>query len=153
MVFRKQNSTAGFSLIEVLVAITILGLVVVPIGSSLVLSFRLNARSEQMLQAQLAVSSAVETIMAEGYDPDTNYTERFGVTISNIEPETRIITVDVSTAPEDENGVAPVDESEDGVETEEIVIYYELTVSDEDGLISVDTCVRPAPTEEEGGDA
>ena len=70
MVFRKHNSTAGFSLIEVLVAITILGLVVVPIGSSLVLSFRLNARSEQMLQAQLAVSSAVETIMAEGLDED-----------------------------------------------------------------------------------
>ena len=44
MVFRKHNSTAGFSLIEVLVAITILGLVVVPIGSILVLSFRLNAR-------------------------------------------------------------------------------------------------------------
>ena len=59
MGFRKHNSTAGFSLIEVLVAITILGLVVVPIGSSLVLSFRLNARSEQMLQAQLAVSGAV----------------------------------------------------------------------------------------------
>ena len=71
MVFRKHNSTAGFSLIEVLVAITILGLVVVPIGSSLVLSFRLNARSEQMLQAQLAVSSAVETIMAEGLNTDS----------------------------------------------------------------------------------
>lgn len=83
MVFRKHNSTAGFSLIEVLVAITILGLVVVPIGSSLVLSFRLNARSEQMLQAQLAVSSAVETIMAEGYDPAlrADYEANFGVLI------------------------------------------------------------------------
>lgn len=93
MVFRKHNSTAGFSLIEVLVAITILGLVVVPIGSSLVLSFRLNARSEQMLQAQLAVSSAVETIMAEGYDEDaatgndsSSYAKRFpDVTISDLE--------------------------------------------------------------------
>ena len=84
MVFRKHNSTAGFSLIEVLVAITILGLVVVPIGSSLVLSFRLNARSEQMLQAQLAVSSAVETIMAEGYDPanEVQYESDFKVEIT-----------------------------------------------------------------------
>jgi len=70
MVFWKQlrNKTAGFTLIEVLVAITILGLVVVPIGSSLVVSYRLNARSGDTLQAQLAVSRAVETIMAEGVD-------------------------------------------------------------------------------------
>lgn len=78
MVFRKHNSTAGFSLIEVLVAITILGLVIAPIGSSLVLSFRLNARSDEVLQAQLAVSSAVETIMAEGFDEYmTDYGSRF----------------------------------------------------------------------------
>lgn len=77
MARRKYNSSAGFSLIEVLVAITILGLVVVPIGSSLVLSFRLNARSQDMLQAQLAVSSAVETIMAEGYSEDESYETRF----------------------------------------------------------------------------
>ena len=77
MVLRKHNQTAGFSLIEVLVAITILGLVVVPIGSSLVLSFRLNARSGDTLQAQLAVSSAVETIMAEGYDSSVDYKDRY----------------------------------------------------------------------------
>lgn len=73
MVFWKQKlkETAGFTLIESLVAITILGLVVVPIGSSLVLSFRLNARSESTMQAQLAVSRAVETIMAEGIDKDS----------------------------------------------------------------------------------
>ena len=83
MVFRKHNSTAGFSLLEVLVAITILGFVVVPIGSSLVLSFRLNARSEKILQAQLAVSSAVETIMAEGYDGNiTIQHETFSVIIT-----------------------------------------------------------------------
>jgi prepilin-type N-terminal cleavage/methylation domain-containing protein len=80
MVFWKQlhNKTAGFTLIEVLVAITILGLVVVPIGSSLVLSYRLNARSGDTLQAQLAVSRAVETIMAEGFDPSMDdYDTRF----------------------------------------------------------------------------
>lgn len=77
MVFRKHNSSAGFSLIEVLVAITLLGLVAVPIGSSLAVSFRLNTRSEALLQAQLAVSSAVETIMAEGFTRDDDYAARF----------------------------------------------------------------------------
>ena len=124
MVLRKHNQTAGFSLIEVLVAITILGLVVVPIGSSLVLSFRLKARSGDMLRAQLAVSSAVETIMAEGYNPDVEdeYDARFGASV-------------VATP------------KKDG----ENVIYYELEVSHEN--IIVNTCVRPAPIDpEEGGD-
>ena len=93
MVFRKHNSTAGFSLIEVLVAITILGFVAVPIGSSLVRAFELNARSEQMLQAQLAVSSTVETIMAVGYDEtaaagndNSSYAKRFpDVVITDLE--------------------------------------------------------------------
>ena len=131
MVFRKHNSTAGFSLIEVLVAITILGLVVVPIGSSLVLSFRLNARSEQMLQAQLAVSSAVETIMAEGYAPDTHRTFETNFKV---------------------NIVAYPDENDDGI-GDANQVYYELTVSDEAGLVSVNTCVRPAPTAEGGESA
>lgn len=112
MVLRKQNQNAGFSLIEVLVAITILGFVFVPICSSLVLSFRLNARSEQNLQAQLAVSSAVETIMAEGYNTSSDYYEtdsRFsGLTVSG---------------------------SADGA-------AYEFTVTDDDTGISVTTHAR-----------
>lgn len=62
----KQKNDAGFSLIEVLVAITLLAAIVVPTCSSLIMSFRMNAKTEKMLQAQLAVSSAVETLMAEG---------------------------------------------------------------------------------------
>lgn len=125
MVFRKHNSTAGFSLIEVLVAITILGLVVVPIGSSLVLSFRLNARSGDTLQAQLAVSSAVETIMAEGYDPDAreDYEKDFGVLI-------------------------PVDEvSEDGA-AYQATVYAIGQDGNKDEHIFVTTYFRPA----KGGD-
>ena len=119
MVLRKHNQTAGFSLIEVLVAITILGLVVVPIGSSLVLSFRLNAHSGDTLQAQLAVSSAVETIMAEGYSSasEANCEEQFGVKID-----------------------ATAKRNADNSKT----IYYDLTVSDAAALISVKTSVRPA---------
>ncbi|MBQ8800918.1 MAG: type II secretion system protein [Clostridium sp.] len=130
MVRRKHNQTAGFSLIEVLVAITILGLVVVPIGSSLVLSFRLNARSGDTLQAQLAVSSAVETIMAEGYNPnpDADYEERFpNVSIEhdeNYEGAAYAVTV---TALDDERNKLD--------------------------SISVDTYVRPAPIEEEGDES
>ncbi len=119
MVFRKHNSTAGFSLIEVLVAITILGLVVVPIGSSLVLSFRLNARSGDTLQAQLAVSSAVETIMAEGYDEEKadDYAGLFGVSVVEADA---VMSEDADPS----------------------VVYYNLTVSHKN--ITVNTCVRPA---------
>ena len=63
---RFQNCKAGSTLVEVVVAITILGLVCAPICSSLVLAARVNARSEQVMAAQLSVSSAVERLMAEG---------------------------------------------------------------------------------------
>ena len=126
MVSRKHNSTAGFSLIEVLVAITILGFVVVPIGSSLVLSFRLNARSEQMLQAQLAVSSAVETIMAEGYETDHDY---------NAEYDGFDVVVTGSNSCEDENG------------NEQTTVAFHITVSAIDEanneLLTVETFARP----------
>lgn len=71
----KNKGTGGFSLVEVLTAITVLGLIAAPIGASLVLSHRLNARSQQLMQAQLAVSNAVETLMAEGItgEPTTDY--------------------------------------------------------------------------------
>lgn len=86
---RRKNGKGGFSLIEVVVAIALLGLVVGPICGGLVLSFRLNARSEELMQAQLAVSSAVEALMAEGIlgesNPDYQKTDgtRFeGVTVA-----------------------------------------------------------------------
>ena len=41
-------------------------LMTIPLGGGLVLSHRLNAQSEQMIQARLDVSNAVETLMAEG---------------------------------------------------------------------------------------
>ena len=71
----KRN--AGFSLIETLVSIVILGAMVVPTCTALVMSIRLNDKTEKMLQAQLAVSSAVETLMAEGFDGSEDYATRF----------------------------------------------------------------------------
>ena len=87
---RRQNGKGGFSLIEVGVAITLLGLVVVPICGGLVLSFRLNARSEALMQAQLAVSTAVETLMAEGISEESSdyASGRFSdVTVSTVRDE------------------------------------------------------------------
>lgn len=68
----KNKHDAGFSLIEVLVAIVILAAIVVPTCSSLVISHRMNAKTEQLMQAQLDVSSAVETLMAEGIEVEEN---------------------------------------------------------------------------------
>ena len=87
MAFRKQkyNRTEGFSLIEAVVAITILGIIAVPMLTSLLKSYQLNLRSDERMQAQLAVSSAVETIMAEGYDATDAYEDRFpGVTVTYV---------------------------------------------------------------------
>lgn len=117
---QKHNQTAGFSLVEVLVAITMLGLVVVPIGSSLVLSAQLNARSDDVLQAQLAVSNAVETLMAEGFDPNVDYSDSFPVDIAG-------------SADEDSNGNT---------------IGYDITVTSNDvPSVSVETYVRACPAE------
>ena len=62
----KNKQDGGFSLIEAVLAMVILALIVVPTCTSLVLSFRVNAKAEALLQAQLAVSSAVEELMAKG---------------------------------------------------------------------------------------
>lgn len=68
----NNKHNAGFSLIEVLVAIVILAAIVVPTCSSLVISHRMNAKTEELMQAQLDVSSAVETLMAEGIKAEKN---------------------------------------------------------------------------------
>lgn len=62
----KKKHNEGFSLVEVLVAIVILGIFVVPTCSSLILSFQMNQKTAQMLKAQQAVSSAVEELKATG---------------------------------------------------------------------------------------
>ena len=62
----KKKHNEGFTLVELLVSMVILAAIVVPTCTSLVLSYRVNAKADEMMQAQLAVSSAVETLMAEG---------------------------------------------------------------------------------------
>lgn len=70
----NKKNNAGFSLVEVLVAIVILGILSAPVCTSLVLSTRMNVKATELLEAQLAVSSAVETLMAEGIQLGTEPT-------------------------------------------------------------------------------
>lgn len=76
----KHKKDAGFSLVEVLVAIVILGLITIPMTSGLVFALKTMARAEEMMQAQLAVSSAVEELMASGISADTEIPEGVNAT-------------------------------------------------------------------------
>ena len=101
-------------------AITILGLVCAPICSSLVLAARVNDRSEQVMAAQLSVSSAVERLMAEG----VTETSDDGKYVT--QPKFDNITVEVTGG-----------DSSDG--------YYEIRVYDADAIAVVTTAVKANP--------
>ena len=61
-----KERTAGFSLLEVVVAIAIIGLISAPICSSLILAGRINAHSQAVMEAHLNVRTAVEILMQDG---------------------------------------------------------------------------------------
>ena len=114
---KRNRSEAGFSLVETMVAIAILAILVVPICTGLVLSVRLNEKAEQMMQAELAVSSAVETLMAEGItDASSTYD---GVGASDRFPDVKVVTSLDQTAP-----------------------YYNVVVTDNEKLVSVAVTIR-----------
>ena len=64
----KHKRNGGYSLVETVVAIAILAIIVTPVSTGMVLAFKMNAKTEQLMQAELAVSSAVETLMSKGID-------------------------------------------------------------------------------------
>lgn len=135
----KNGGTAGFSLVEVLTAITVLGLMLAPIGASLVMSHRLNARSQQLMEDQLAVSNAVETLMAEGIDKD-------GIDGSGLYQKDKWKPVKIKAC----QGSVKL-----GDGSEKLIAAYQVTVTS--GDVEVETYIRPAPPEaseggEEGGD-
>ena len=69
-----KERTAGFSLLEVVVAIAIIGLISAPICSSLILAGRINAHSQAVMEAHLNVRTAVETLMKDGVtEANDNY--------------------------------------------------------------------------------
>ena len=118
-----KERTAGFSLLEVVVAIAIIGLISAPICSSLILAGRINAHSQAVMEAHLNVRTAVETLMKDGVTAksDNYHADEF--------PNVTIKT--------EKNGDNP---------------YYHVTVSDKrtEPLVTVETYVR-AVSPEGGG--
>ena len=118
-----KERTAGFSLLEVVVAIAIIGLISAPICSSLILAGRINAHSQVVMEAHLNVRTAVEILMQDGVTAASSaYRE------SDF-PDVTIKTEKVDGKP-----------------------YYHVTVSDKrtEPLVTVETDIRAVP---EGGGA
>lgn len=107
---RRRN--AGFSLIEIVVSIAVLGLAAVPACSGLVMAHRINAKSEALMEDRLAVTQAVETLMASGITAQTDGTA--------LKPQ---LGVDITITTPSEGGA-----------------YYQVTVTR--GDVSVSTYIR-----------
>ena len=131
----KHKHNAGYSLVETVVAIAILAIIVTPISTGMVLAFKMNAKTEQLMQAELAVSSAVETLMAEGI---TEASDTYG------SEDTRFNKVKISKT------MATEGEGTDKVD----LPYYIVEVCDTEERLTVKTHIRAVePTEPEGGDS
>ena len=120
-----KERTAGFSLLEVVVAIAIIGLISAPICTSLILAGRINAHSQAVMEAHLNVRTAVEILMQDGVTEKSD--EYRKDEFPNVKIETK---KDNSSDP-----------------------YYHVTVSDrrtEPPLVTVETDIRAVP---EGGGA
>ena len=158
----KRKNNEGFTLIETLIAIVVLGIVVVPVCSSLVMSFRMNEKADALLQDQLAVSSVVETLMAEGisnsymnseeadehYNPDDNYgwmkeedTGKMMDRFPNINVKAVRVTLNAASGQVENQGVG----SEQIIEP-----YYDVTVSA--GDVSVITKIRAVTSSGQEGE-
>lgn len=122
----KKKHNEGFSLVETLVAIVLLSIMVIPTCSGMVMAYRMNAKTDEMMHAQLAVSSAVETLMAEGITGESNFEYDIVKKTENGETVTtdRFPDVKVQTT-----------KSEDG-------LTYTVTVVDNDGMVEVTTTIR-----------
>ena len=142
----KKNN-GGFSLVEILVAISILGIFFGTACSALVLGHRLNTKTDTKLQTQQAVSSAVETLMAEGLDSeqisaDNGYylNDQVKVTVNPLSKESTIST----TISKEVGGILmeiPIE-----VPIEIPLQCYEVVVESIEGDFSVTTYIKEKVT-------
>ena len=134
-----KHNNDGFSLLEITVAIAILGMFFATACSSLMLGFRMNEHTNTLLQDQLAVSSAVETLMAEGITENRRYYDDYAMLDDNGDPllDDNGNPVVVNRFP---NVSVLVEEQTDG---DVHLPYYKVTVSSNTRLdISVTTFIR-----------
>lgn len=129
----KSKHNDGFTLVELLVSIVILAAIVLPTCTSLVLSYRLNAKTEKMMQAQLAVSSTVEKLMAEGIDAD-----RAATVINQGGGIYDFAWTDGVRSETDDYPGVKITVADDGGNG----AYYFVTVSDDEDLVTVTTHIR-----------
>lgn len=120
----RHKNNAGYSLVEVVVAMAILALIIVPVSTGMVTAFKMNAKAEQLMQAELAVSRAVEALMAKGID---------GKPIADNEYPG--VTVTITNPTEDD---------------EEITYYWVTVTSTQVDSVEVMTYIRAAESTEEG---
>lgn len=136
---RSHNRTAGFSLIEVVVGIALLGLVTAPVCASLILSVRLNGHAQALMNARLQASGVVETLLAEGITTGTDDGELL------LEGVPEGVTVEVTKAGLHYDVVVT---SSVGVEGKEETVVIETSVRAVEPLPAL-----PDPDLEGGGDA
>ena len=110
----------GFSLIEVMAAIVIMGIVLVPVCNAMLSSVSINRSSNEILQARLAVSSAVESMMAEGVQYKVT-TEGDETHYDAIVPSFEGVRVTVQALDADGHAVS---------EASPVPIYYEVIVTE-----------------------
>jgi prepilin-type N-terminal cleavage/methylation domain-containing protein len=128
----QNKHDEGFSLIEILVAIVILAAFVVPICGALLMSNEMNTRTDNLMQAQLAVSSAVEILMAEGIPAGTENTPNDGDYGKSPQKMTDGDTVVVDRFPDVIIQVLK----------DETNLWFHVTVKDNEGRITVETSIR-----------
>lgn len=122
----KKKNNGGFSLVEVLVSVTIMSIITTFVCTSMMRSAQIDAKSDAMLEARIAVSSAVEQLKASditGESPEYDIVS-YGGTKEDLFPDVKVST------------------SEGTLST-----YYIVEVSDNADLVKVTTCIRAA----EGG--
>ena len=139
----KRKYDGGFSLVEVLAAVTIMSLVTTLVCTSIVRSAQIDERSDAMLKARIAVSSAVEQLRA------------VGITASSP-------TYDIVESTDANDQLQQADGSRDlypgvtistqaGKVVADKVLYYIVEVSDDAKLVTATTCIRSADAVRGGG--